>query len=55
MRPLTIAIPKGRVLKKLAPLFEKRMKKLGADPWKTRNDYIRVVMDRSEENLLTSK
>ncbi|WP_114780618.1 DUF3536 domain-containing protein [Botryobacter ruber] len=35
----------------LAPLFEKRMKKLGADPWKTRNDYIRVVMDRSEENV----
>ncbi|GHA79689.1 DUF3536 domain-containing protein [Pontibacter akesuensis] len=35
----------------VAPLFEQEMQKLTADPWKTRNDYIQVVMDRSEENV----
>ncbi|TXK21566.1 DUF3536 domain-containing protein [Pontibacter qinzhouensis] len=35
----------------LAPLYEKEMKKLTADPWITRNDYIEVIMDRSEENV----
>ncbi|MDX5437809.1 MAG: DUF3536 domain-containing protein [Pontibacter sp.] len=35
----------------LTPLYEQEMQKLGADPWATRNDYIQVIMDRSEENV----
>ncbi|MDX5422000.1 MAG: DUF3536 domain-containing protein [Hymenobacteraceae bacterium] len=35
----------------LAPLYEQEMKKLAADPWTTRNEYIQVIMDRSEENV----
>lgn len=35
----------------LAPLYEQEMKKLSADPWATRNNYIQVIMDRSEENV----
>ncbi|RDV14972.1 DUF3536 domain-containing protein [Pontibacter diazotrophicus] len=35
----------------LTPLFEQEMKKLGAAPWTTRNDYIQVIMDRSEQNV----
>ncbi|TPE42905.1 DUF3536 domain-containing protein [Pontibacter mangrovi] len=36
----------------LIPLYEQEMKKLGAaDPWAARNDYIQVIMDRSEENV----
>lgn len=32
----------------LAPIFEKRLGELLKDPWEARNDYIRVVLDRSE-------
>jgi alpha-amylase/alpha-mannosidase (GH57 family) len=32
----------------LAPMFEREMEKLGADPWKTRDAYVELVMDRSE-------
>ncbi|MCC9138379.1 DUF3536 domain-containing protein [Pontibacter silvestris] len=35
----------------LAPLYEQEMKQLSADPWATRDDYIQVVMDRSEDNV----
>ncbi|MBC5992347.1 DUF3536 domain-containing protein [Pontibacter cellulosilyticus] len=35
----------------LAPLYSEEIGKLGADPWATRNDYIQVIMDRSEENV----
>jgi alpha-amylase/alpha-mannosidase (GH57 family) len=34
----------------LAPLFENRAKELLRDPWASRNDYIGVILDRSEEN-----
>ena len=33
---------------RLAPIFEKRVGELLKDPWEARNDYIRVVLDRSE-------
>ena len=33
---------------RLAPIFEKRLGELLKDPWAARNDYIRVVLDRSE-------
>ncbi|MBD1397787.1 DUF3536 domain-containing protein [Pontibacter sp. JH31] len=33
----------------LESLFEKEMRMLGADPWQTRNNYIQVIMDRSED------
>lgn len=33
---------------RLAPVFEKRLGELLKDPWEARNDYIRVVLDRSE-------
>ena len=32
----------------LAPIFEKRLGELVKDHWEARNDYIRVVLDRSE-------
>jgi hypothetical protein len=32
----------------LAPIFEERLGGLLKDPWEARNDYIRVVLDRSE-------
>ncbi|MEJ8757295.1 DUF3536 domain-containing protein [Pontibacter sp. H259] len=35
----------------LEPLYTSRMQQLGADPWQSRNDYIQVVSDRSEENI----
>ncbi len=35
----------------LSILFEREMTKLGLDPWKARNAYIQVIMDRSEENV----
>ncbi|WP_162054875.1 DUF3536 domain-containing protein [Pontibacter pamirensis] len=35
----------------LTPLFEKEIKKLGAAPWAARNDYVQVIMDRSEQNV----
>ncbi len=36
---------------RLAPIFEKRLGDLLKDPWEARNDYIRVVLDRSEASL----
>ncbi|MHC2991955.1 glycoside hydrolase [Pontibacter sp. HJ8] len=33
------------------PLYVQEMQQLGADPWQTRNNYIQVIMDRSEENV----
>ena len=35
---------------KLAALFESRMKEYVRDPWASRDDYIRVILDRSEES-----
>ncbi len=37
----------------LEPLYVQEMQKLGVTaPWKTRNAYIEVIMDRTEENVL---
>ncbi|MCC9166290.1 DUF3536 domain-containing protein [Pontibacter harenae] len=36
----------------LEPLYETEMKKFGANPWKARDEYIDVIRDRSEENVL---
>ncbi|MCJ8164559.1 DUF3536 domain-containing protein [Pontibacter sp. E15-1] len=35
----------------LSPLYEREMKKLGAEPWVARNNYIQVMMDRSTANV----
>lgn len=35
----------------LVPMYEEEMKKFVADPWSTRNDYIKVILDRSKENV----
>ncbi len=35
---------------KLAPIFESRLKEYVRDPWASRDDYIRVILDRSEES-----
>lgn len=35
---------------RLAPVFESRLKLYFRDPWAGRDDYIRVILDRSEEN-----
>ena len=35
----------------LVPLFEQEGAAFLADPWKARNDYLEVVMDRSRENV----
>ena len=35
----------------LAPQFEQRARAYLKDPWSARNDYIRVVLDRSSENV----
>ena len=35
----------------LDPIYERELSNLGADPWATRNDYIQVIMDRSEGNV----
>ena len=35
----------------LAPVFVARGKELLKDPWAARNDYIEVIVDRSEENI----
>jgi alpha-amylase/alpha-mannosidase (GH57 family) len=35
---------------RMAPIYESQMKKLFRDPWEVRDDYIRVILDRSEEN-----
>ena len=34
---------------RLADIFESRLKEYVRDPWATRDDYIRVILDRSEE------
>lgn len=34
----------------LAVVFESRLKEYLRDPWASRDDYIRVILDRSEEN-----
>ncbi|MFH1790611.1 MAG: DUF3536 domain-containing protein, partial [Candidatus Omnitrophota bacterium] len=34
-----------------AAVFEERMKRFAGDPWKARDGYIQVVMDRSEANV----
>ena len=34
---------------RLAPIFESRLQEYVRDPWATRDDYIRVILDRSEE------
>ena len=34
---------------KLAPIFESQLKEYLRDPWTARDDYIRVILDRSEE------
>ncbi len=33
----------------LAPAYEDKMMTLGLDPWKTRNDYIRIVLNREPD------
>lgn len=35
----------------LAPAFEETMTALGFDPWETRNDYIRVILDREPSTV----
>ena len=35
---------------KMVPIFESRLKEFFRDPWASRNDYIRVILDRSEES-----
>ena len=35
---------------RLAPIFESRLKLYFKDPWASRDDYIRVILDRSEES-----
>jgi alpha-amylase/alpha-mannosidase (GH57 family) len=36
---------------RLAPIYEREMSSLVADPWKAREDYIEVLLDRSPENV----
>jgi alpha-amylase/alpha-mannosidase (GH57 family) len=35
---------------RMAPIYETQMKKMFRDPWAGRNDYIRVILDRSDES-----
>ncbi len=35
----------------IAPVFEEHGRQLFSDPWDVRNDYISVVLDRSDENV----
>src|SRR5579864_8222434 len=35
---------------RLVPLFESRLKEYVRDPWIARDEYIRVILDRSQEN-----
>ena len=35
---------------KLAVIFESRLKEFVRDPWATRDDYIRLILDRSDES-----
>jgi alpha-amylase/alpha-mannosidase (GH57 family) len=37
---------------RLAPLFESRLSPYIRDPWASRDDYIRVILDRSEETRM---
>lgn len=34
----------------LIPVYEKQMKKFVSEPWKTRNEFIEIILDRSSEN-----
>jgi alpha-amylase/alpha-mannosidase (GH57 family) len=36
---------------RLAPVFEEGMKKVTGDPWRARDEYIEVILDRGEENV----
>lgn len=36
---------------RLIPLYEREMKALVDDPWKVRDEYIQVVLNRSKENV----
>lgn len=36
---------------KLAPFYERQLASLLKDPWKARDDYINVILDRSEDNV----
>ena len=35
---------------RIAPIFESRLKEYCRDPWASRDDYIRVILDRSEDS-----
>ncbi len=35
----------------LIPLYESEMGRLGADPWKARDGYVQVILDRAPENV----
>jgi alpha-amylase/alpha-mannosidase (GH57 family) len=39
------------VREKLIPLYEREMQEFTDDPWRIRNKYIQVVLDRSKENI----
>jgi len=42
----------------VAPIYEEQMKQFVGDPWKTRNDYISVILNRTPEtvaNFLSSQ
>jgi alpha-amylase/alpha-mannosidase (GH57 family) len=39
------------VREKLIPLYEREMQGFSDDPWRVRNRYIQVVLDRSKENI----
>src|SRR6185436_7387889 len=39
----------------MAPVFEQKAKELLKDPWAARNDYISVILDRSDENVTVLK
>jgi alpha-amylase/alpha-mannosidase (GH57 family) len=47
--PLRVAL--DLVRDELAPLYEKESAKYLQDPWQARDQYIRVVLDRSKESL----
>lgn len=36
---------------RLAPMYERKGRELLKDPWKARDDYIEVILDRSPENV----
>ena len=47
--PLRIAL--DRLRDRLIPLYEREMTKLTRQPWQARDDYIQIVLDRTEHNL----